>query len=71
MQITDVMPHLTWLLGNADGLGSIRKKELVKSCQTFGIQTSHVKSLDLPYVCSFEMSSHMSHTKTIVHCKTA
>ncbi|KAI8642798.1 putative deacetylase LmbE-like domain-containing protein [Parasitella parasitica] len=35
-------------IGNADGLGVIRKKELVKSCQTFGIPASHVKSLDLP-----------------------
>lgn len=32
--------------GNADGLGSIRKKELVKSCQTFGIPNNNVKSLD-------------------------
>lgn len=34
------------LLGNADGLGPIRKKELVKSCQTFGIPNNNVKSLD-------------------------
>ncbi|KAI9481574.1 MAG: phosphatidylinositol glycan [Benjaminiella poitrasii] len=35
-------------IGNADGLGDIRKKELVKSCQTFGIQTSHVKPMNNP-----------------------
>ncbi|KAI8990787.1 hypothetical protein BDF20DRAFT_996795 [Mycotypha africana] len=29
--------------GNADGLGELRKKELVKSCQTFGLQPSHVQ----------------------------
>ncbi|KAI7899911.1 putative deacetylase LmbE-like domain-containing protein [Cokeromyces recurvatus] len=34
--------------GNADGLGDIRKKELIKSCQTFNIQPSHVKSLNNP-----------------------
>lgn len=32
--------------GNADGLGSLRKKELVKSCQILGVPASHVKSLD-------------------------
>ncbi|KAG0172677.1 hypothetical protein DFQ30_009904 [Apophysomyces sp. BC1015] len=32
--------------GNADGLGNRRKKELVKSCQVFGIQPALVKSLD-------------------------
>ncbi|KAI8342729.1 putative deacetylase LmbE-like domain-containing protein [Chlamydoabsidia padenii] len=32
--------------GNADGLGDIRKKELVRSCQKFNISSSHVKSLD-------------------------
>lgn len=34
--------------GNADGLGSMRKKELVKSCQTLGIQPSHVKATENP-----------------------
>jgi N-acetylglucosaminylphosphatidylinositol deacetylase len=38
----------TCQIGNADGLGSIRKKELVKSCQTFGIQPHNVRSLDNP-----------------------
>lgn len=37
-------------LGDADGLGNTRKKELVKSCQTFGIQTNNVKSVNRPYV---------------------
>ncbi|ORZ09219.1 putative deacetylase LmbE-like domain-containing protein [Absidia repens] len=32
--------------GNADGLGNIRKKELVRSCQKFDISSTHVKSLD-------------------------
>lgn len=34
--------------GNAEGLGSIRKKELVKSCQTMAIQASNVKSIENP-----------------------
>ncbi|CAO3609955.1 unnamed protein product [Cunninghamella blakesleeana] len=32
--------------GDADGLGSIRKKELSKSCQTFNILPSHIKALN-------------------------
>jgi N-acetylglucosaminylphosphatidylinositol deacetylase len=36
--------------GNADGLGSLRKKELVKSCQILGVPASNVKSLENPYV---------------------
>ncbi|KAI8093131.1 putative N-acetylglucosaminyl-phosphatidylinositol deacetylase [Halteromyces radiatus] len=32
--------------GNADGLGNIRKKELVHSCQKLDIPASQVKSLD-------------------------
>ncbi|KAI9277363.1 putative N-acetylglucosaminyl-phosphatidylinositol deacetylase [Sporodiniella umbellata] len=34
--------------GNAEGLGSLRKKELVKSCQTLGISASRVKCVDHP-----------------------
>ncbi|KAI8379505.1 putative deacetylase LmbE-like domain-containing protein [Radiomyces spectabilis] len=41
--------HLLCLsTGNADGLGTQRKKELVKSCQVLGIQPAQVKSLDHP-----------------------
>ncbi|KAF9404895.1 N-acetylglucosaminyl-phosphatidylinositol de-N-acetylase [Podila epigama] len=32
--------------GNHDGLGEIRKKELVNSCKTFGIRESHVTILE-------------------------
>lgn len=34
--------------GNADGLGTLRKKELVKSCQILGVPASQVKSLEKP-----------------------
>ncbi|KAI8988707.1 putative deacetylase LmbE-like domain-containing protein [Pilobolus umbonatus] len=34
--------------GNAEGLGSVRKKELTNSCQTLGISPSHIKLIDHP-----------------------
>ncbi|KAI8352072.1 putative deacetylase LmbE-like domain-containing protein [Blakeslea trispora] len=32
--------------GNAEGLGHQRKRELIKSCQVFGISANHVQSID-------------------------
>ncbi|KAI8087898.1 putative deacetylase LmbE-like domain-containing protein [Gilbertella persicaria] len=47
--LTKARVHILCLsTGNAEGLGHIRKKELSKSCQTFGILPSHIKSIDHP-----------------------
>lgn len=34
--------------GNAQGLGQLRKKELVRSCQTLGIHPGDVKCINDP-----------------------
>ncbi|KAI7890954.1 putative N-acetylglucosaminyl-phosphatidylinositol deacetylase [Mucor mucedo] len=47
--LTKAKVHVLCLsTGNADGLGALRKKELVKSCQILGVPASRVKSLDHP-----------------------
>ncbi|CAO3673230.1 unnamed protein product [Rhizopus stolonifer] len=58
-----IYPLIDFITGNAEGLGSLRKKELVKSCQTFGISPSQVKCVDHP---SLEDSMQNKWDPTIV-----
>ncbi|KAI9488859.1 putative deacetylase LmbE-like domain-containing protein [Zychaea mexicana] len=46
-----------YLLGNADGLGATRKKELTRSCQVLGIPPVDVKALDHGQVNLFSFFS--------------
>jgi N-acetylglucosaminylphosphatidylinositol deacetylase len=41
---------LVQLIGNHDGLGETRKKELVASCKTFGIREANILVLEREYV---------------------
>jgi N-acetylglucosaminylphosphatidylinositol deacetylase len=36
------------LIGNADGIGHIRSRELQKSCQSFGIEENNIYIIDDP-----------------------
>lgn len=44
------------VIGNHDGIGDTRKKELVASCRSFGLREAQVTLVDHPYVSFFELS---------------
>lgn len=51
------------LIGNHDGLGEIRKKELIASCKMFGIRESNVLVLEREYVYFFNHNNVGLHTE--------